>query len=323
MSYSPINIVILFILTSMSITDSMHAKEKQKLSLLCKEMFYHAYKSYMKNAFPADELKPLSCKGRYRDHLPSLNDVNDVFGNFSLTLIDSLDTLFIMGYIEEFDSATKRIVDEISFDSDVIVTTFETNIRVIGGLLSAHLLAKIFQASNLSLNQHYLLWYKDQLLDLALNVGYRLLPAFSSPTGLPYRRINLKSGMKSEQVKSVKETCTACAGSLILEFAALSRLSGDSIFEEKASKAMNVLWNSRNDQTNLVGRVINVETGAWIKKEAGVGGGIDSYYEYLAKAYLLLDDPIYLHRWRIHYAAIMKHTGKVNTTKTMKFSAFY
>ena len=109
---------------------------------------------------------------------------------------------------------------------------------------------------------------------------------------------------------------------MILEFAALSRLSGNPVFKEKAEKAMDVLWASRNPQSNLVGSVINVQTGSWVKKEAGIGGGIDSYYEYLAKAYLLLGEPKYLERWNTHYAAIMDLIGKVNsfTPKITYFS---
>ena len=312
-------LVLLFALTltSCNVNAIMDAKEKEELSQQTKEMFYHAYDSYMKNAFPADELMPLSCKGRYRDHGPSLNDVNDAFGNFSLTLIDSLDTLFIFGDIEEFDRAIKLVISNVSFDSDFVVTTFETNIRVVGGLISAHILAKIFQELKFKpkYSKKSLAWYKTELLDMALDIGVRLLPAFNSSSGLPHRRINLKHGMSSESLVSIKETCTACAGSMILEFASLSRLSGNPIFEEKAALAMDVLWKARDLQSNLVGSVINVHTGGWVKKEAGIGGGIDSYYEYLAKAYILLDDPKYLHRWKIHYAAIMKYIGKVNYLK--------
>lgn len=307
------SILLLFILKSVLSTDAMSAKEMKTLSAQSKEMFYHAYNSYMNNAFPADELMPLSCKGRYRDHGPSLNDINDAFGNFSLTLIDSLDTLFIMGDVEELDRAIQKIVSIVSFDSDIVVTSFETNIRIVGGLISAHILAKIVQQINSSkiYDSNVLKWYKSELLDMALDIGHRLLPSFNTPTGLPYRRINLRHGIDSKDVKLIKETCTACAGSMILEFAALSRLSGQTVFEEKASKAMDVLWKSRNLKTNLVGSVINVYKGSWVKKESGIGGGIDSYYEYLAKAYLLLGERKYLDRWETHYAAIMNYVGKV------------
>ncbi len=94
---------------------------------------------------------------------------------------------------------------------------------------------------------------------------------------------------------------------MILEFAALSRLSGESVFEEKASHAMDVLWSSRHRQSNLVGNVVNIHSGDWVRRDSGVGAGIDSYYEYVAKAYVLLGDDKYLERWQTHYDAIMKY----------------
>ncbi len=65
-------------------------------------------------------------------------------------------------------------------------------------------------------------WYRGELLNMAVDVATRLLPAFNSTTGLPYPRVNLRTGL--EGVNTIQLTCTACAGSMILEFAALSRL---------------------------------------------------------------------------------------------------
>ena len=313
------NIVLFLTIPKIRTTNAMSAEEKLSFSEQSKEMFYHAYKSYMENAFPADELMPLSCKGRYRDQGPSLNDINDTFGNFSLTLIDSLDTLMIMGNIEEFENAIKLVIDSVSFDADIVVTTFETNIRVVGGLISAHILAKTVQELPNYKHSKVLNWYNDELLIMALDVGSRLLPAFNSRSGLPHRRINLKYGMNSNDLLNFHETCTACAGSMILEFVALSRLSGNSEFEKKAKKAMDVIWNARNPNTNLVGSVLNVETGGWVKKEASIGGGTDSYYEYLAKGYLLTNDSNYLNRWNAHYSAIMNFIGQVFGTESYFF----
>ena len=148
-------------------------------------------------------------------------------------------------------------------------------------------------------------WYSGQLLNMAMDVANRLLPAFNSSTGLPYPRVNLKTGMKWLDTQQL--TCTACAGSMILEFAALSRLSGEKIYEDVAGKAMDYLWSARHRQSNLVGNVLNVNTGDWVRRESGIGAGIDSYYEYVAKAYVLLGEEKYLDRWNTHYSAIMKY----------------
>ncbi|TNN07273.1 ER degradation-enhancing alpha-mannosidase-like protein [Schistosoma japonicum] len=269
-----------------------------------KEMFFHAYNNYKNNAFPADELMPLTCKGRYRWSGFSRGDIDDALGNFSLTMLDGLDSLFLIGELDEFEAAVRAVVRTVRFDSDVDVSVFETNIRVIGGLLGAHVAVLSVKQNNNS----RMGWYKNELLQMAVDVGSRLLPAFDTPTGIPYPRINLRYG-NSGLTKQEENTCTACAGTMILEFAALSRLTGNPIFERKAAKAMAFLWKQRNRYSDLVGRVINVRNGDWIRQESGVGAGIDSYYEYLLKAYILLGEPVYLHRFQTHYEAINRYVG--------------
>ena len=173
---------------------------------------------------------------------------------------------------------------------------------LVSGLVSGHVLSELLQS------RHGLMsWYRGELLNMAVDCANRLLPAFNSSTGLPYPRVNLVSGLRG--LDSLQVTCTACAGSMILEFAALSRLTGEPVYEQKASKAMDVLWASRHRQSNLVGNVLNVNTGDWIRRDSGVGAGIDSYYEYVAKAYVLLGEDKYLERWHSHYSAVMKYLG--------------
>ncbi|XP_040574557.1 ER degradation-enhancing alpha-mannosidase-like protein 3 [Lepeophtheirus salmonis] len=281
---------------------AMSPKEKMELKLEAKDMFYHGFNAYMDNAFPADELMPLSCRGRFRGLEPDRGDIDDAMGNFSLTLIDSLDTIFLLGDLDEFEIGVLKVINTVTFDHDISVSVFETNIRVVGGLISSHILAELVKDKFYQMK-----WYQGELLNMALDVGNRLLPAFNSSTGLPHPRVNLRHGIKPGKVRQVGETCTACAGTMILEFAALSRLSGEFVFEEKASAAMDVLWSARNRMSNLVGNVLSINTGDWIRRDSGVGAGIDSYYEYVAKAYILLGEDKYLTRWETHYAAVMKY----------------
>lgn len=295
--------------------DAFEETERLKLKNEAKQMFYHAYQSYL-NTYPADEILPISCQGRFRQNEDS-NDIDDSIGNFSLTLVDSLDTLVMMGDIPEFDVALKRIINDLNFDMNIVVSVFETNIRMLGGLLSAHILAKSIQNQTDhsirhvdSASRHTLDWYDSELLDLAENLGRRLLPAFDSKTGIPYSRVNLKHGMESNELRSSQETCTACAGSLILEFATLSRLTGDPVFEDKARGALDSLWDRRHRGTDLMGTVLNVETGEWVRRESGVGAGSDSYYEYLMKAYILLGDTTYLDRFNKHYSSVMQYISR-------------
>lgn len=296
-------------------TNAFNQSERVKLRDEARQMFYHAYYSYI-NTYPADEVLPISCRGRFRQ-VEDSNDIDESIGNFSLTLVDSLDTLVMMGDIDEFEVAIKRIINDLNFDTDIVVSVFETNIRMLGGLLSAHVLAKSIQNQADRSIRYFnatarkkLNWYGSEILDLAEDLGRRLLPAFETKTGIPYPRVNLKYGMESNELRSVQETCTACAGSLILEFATLSRLTGDSIFEEKARRALDSLWEHRHRSTDLVGTVLNVDSGEWVRRESGVGAGSDSYYEYLMKAYILLGDYTYLHRFNRHYSSVMRYISR-------------
>ncbi|XP_022658502.1 ER degradation-enhancing alpha-mannosidase-like protein 3 isoform X3 [Varroa destructor] len=270
-----------------------------------KEMFLHGYNSYMAHAFPADELMPLSCKGRFRGVEENRGDIDDALGNFSLTLVDSADTLVILGELDEFERAVKLIIENVRVDNDVVVSVFETNIRMLGGLLSNHILTKYLQET-----RGRMPWYNGELLVLAKELGLRLLPSFNSTTGIPHPRINLRWGMKSPSMPKASETCTACAGTMLLELAALSRLTGESVFEAKARKAMDYLWLQRHRSSDLVGTVINVNSGDWVRRDSGVGAGIDSYYEYCLKGYILLGEDAYLERFERHYAAVMKYISQ-------------
>lgn len=133
-----------------------------------------------------------------------------------------------------------------------------------------------------------LLRYDGQLLSLALELGRRLLPAFDTPTGIPFHRVNLGTG--EADVGGSRETCTAAGGTFLLEFGLLSRLSGDPLFEAAARRAVAALWRRRSTTTGLVGTTIDAIDGAWRSAHAGVGAGVDSFLEYLPKAAALFDD---------------------------------
>nr|CAB3240848.1 ER degradation-enhancing alpha-mannosidase-like protein 3 [Phallusia mammillata] len=267
------------------------------------EMFHHAYTAYMTNAFPADELMPIACKGRIRGITPSRGDVDDVLGNFSLTLVDTLDTLGVLGLYDEFEDAVKKVEKTVTFQTDVMVSVFETIIRMLGGLLGGHSVALELQEEH-----GRMMWYNNSLLKLATNLGNKLLPAFNTTTGIPFSRINLLTG--AVRKAKDKDTCTACAGTMLLEMAALTRYTGDSVYESCARRAMDYLWSRRQRSTDLMGTVLNVENGEWIRRESGVGAGIDSYYEYLLKGYIFLGDETYLERFNAHYMAIKQYMNQ-------------
>ncbi|XP_041862190.1 ER degradation-enhancing alpha-mannosidase-like protein 3 isoform X1 [Melanotaenia boesemani] len=290
-----------------SLGQAMSREEKNRLRNQVVEMFDHAYQNYMDHAYPADELMPLTCRGRVRGLEPSRGDVDDALGKFSLTLIDTLDTLVLLNKTTEFEAAVRRVLSDVRLDNDIVVSVFETNIRVLGGLLGGHSMAVMLKDGG----QH-MQWYQDELLHMAKDIGLRLLPAFNTSSGLPYPRVNLKYGVRGPETRTGTETdtCTACAGTIILEFAALSRFTGDPVFEDHARRAMDFLWEKRQRNSNLVGTTINIHSGEWVRRDSGVGAGIDSYYEYLLKAYILLGDDLFLQRFNIHYASIMKYISQ-------------
>ncbi|KAH8106187.1 alpha-mannosidase [Cristinia sonorae] len=264
-----------------------------------RSLWYHGYTSYMRFAFPLDELAPLSCTGRGPDwHNPANIAANDVAGNFSVTLIDALDTLVVLNDTKGFDTAVRNVIDWVSFNVNTKPQVFETTIRVLGGLLSGH------QFASKKGQPFYLPWYRGQLLTMAHDLGNRLLPAFATQTGIPLARLNLRHGVaKGESV----DTCTAGAGSLILEFGTLSRLTGDDRFEKAAYKAFFALWN-RKSAIGLVGNTINTWSGAWLHPEiSSIGAGIDSFYEYALKWYILSGEIEFLDVWQASYAAIMRY----------------
>nr|XP_028575170.1 LOW QUALITY PROTEIN: ER degradation-enhancing alpha-mannosidase-like protein 1 [Podarcis muralis] len=266
-------------------------------------MFAFGYDNYMAHAFPQDELNPIECSGRGPDRAdPSNLNINDVLGNYSLTLIDALDTLAVMGNSSEFQKAVKLVIDTVSFDTDSTVQVFEATIRVLGSLLSAHI---IITDARQPFGDMTIKGYDNELLHMAHDLAVRLLPAFeNTKTGIPYPRVNLRTGVPSG---SNNETCTAGAGSLLVEFGILSRLLGDSTFEWVARRAVKALWSLRSNDTGLLGNVVNIQTGHWVGKQSGLGAGLDSFYEYLLKSYILFGEKEDLEMFNDAYQSIQNY----------------
>lgn len=311
---------------------------------LIKEMFSHAYDSYMYNAYPASEVKPLTCK-------PAVFDLVRIP---ALTLIDSLDTLIILGNYTEFARSVERLrelnnqmAEEHAFLGqgglfrlNQNVSVFETNIRVLGGLLAAHQLAeatmsgavlesevwdangavligdasklicgrdekvevgrnaedftssllqcKIVQSEKLACqNRTSRHWnYDGFLLELAQDMGERLLPAFSTRTGIPYGTVNLMSGIPKDETTIAS---LAGGGTLSLEMELLSRLTGNAKYGRAAKLAARALW-IRRSRFNTYGKHICTRRGEWTESLSGIGSNSDSFYEYLLKHYILFPE---------------------------------
>lgn len=247
--------------------------DRRALAARVRAEFLHAWRGYERYAWGHDELRPLSKTARdwYAEPL-------------YMTQVDTLDTLFIMGFREEERRTREFVVKHLNFDKDIYVQNFEITIRHLGGLLSA------YQLTN-----------DRRLLRLAEDLGHRLLPAFDSPTGLPYRFVNLRTGKVRDAVTNPAES-----GTLLVEFGTLSKLTRKPIFYDKAKRAL-VETYKRRSEIGLVGNRINVETGEWVGRTSHISGGIDSYYEYLLKCWLLFDDRDCRRMWLESIAAVNKH----------------
>jgi mannosidase alpha-like ER degradation enhancer 2 len=364
-------------------------------------MFQHAYDSYMTFGWPAAEVHPLTCT-------PATFDLIRLEG---LTVIDALDTLVVLGNYTEFARAVERLKAYDTAEHRLVavdqnVSLFETNIRVLGGLLSAHQMAQAYfvetntttsateeeqetdggslfvqvPKSHVWDDAGQILWGSDMadsaaaqqakantntcpaatntntrigaldicdsdlrslpdcvssnpshfvpfsttatgktmakesnakktcnnatrsnglspedywsydgfLLELATDLGYRLLPAFDTNTGIPYGTVNLMYGVPAGETPVAS---LAGGGTLTLEFELLSRLTGDDSFGKAAKLASRALWMKRS-ALNLLGKHINVQSGAWTEHSSGIGSNSDSYLEYLVKHYMLFpEDP--------------------------------
>lgn len=135
-----------------------------------REMMQHAWSNYVKYAWGENELNPNTRTGHSAG----------IFGNskFGASIIDGLDTLWIMGLTDEYEKARDYVRNELDFNSiNTDVSVFEFNIRFVGGLLTAYALTK-----------------DDLYIKKAEEIAEKLLPAFNTPTGIPNSLINPASG---------------------------------------------------------------------------------------------------------------------------------
>jgi mannosidase alpha-like ER degradation enhancer 2 len=232
--------------------------------------FLHAWNGYVEHAWGHDDLKPLSA-GFHDWHAAPLY----------MTPLDAFDTMVLMGLDEEAERAKRLILENLTFDHDFTVQVFEITIRTLGGLITA-----------------YQLDGDERFLALATDLADRLLPAFDSPTGMPYWGVNLRTGATTGAVMNPAEI-----GTLTLEFGTLSRLTGNPIYYDAVKAGVSALY-ERRSRIGLVGTTINVDTGEWGRRDSHISGMIDSYYEYLLKAWLLFGDRDFHEMWTTSIAAV-------------------
>uniref|UniRef100_A0A672SM63 alpha-1,2-Mannosidase n=1 Tax=Sinocyclocheilus grahami TaxID=75366 RepID=A0A672SM63_SINGR len=229
-----------------------------------KAMMKHAWDSYRQYGWGHNELKPIAKKGHS----------TNIFGNSQMgaTIVDALDTLYIMGLHDEFKDAQEWIEQNLDFSVNAEVSVFEVNIRFIGGLLAAYYLSgqEVFKVK-------------------AVQLAEKLLPAFNTPTGIPWAMVNLKSGVgRNWGWASAGSSILAEFGTLHMEFVHLTYLTGNPAYYQKVMHIRKLL--AKMDRPNgLYPNYLNPRTGRWGQHHTSVGGLGDSFYEYLLKAWLMSD----------------------------------
>jgi mannosidase alpha-like ER degradation enhancer 2 len=237
--------------------------------------FLHAWNGYATNAAGHDALRPIS------------GEPHDWYAvSLYMTPVDAYDTMLLMGLDDAAAEAKAMVMDGLSFDVDIDVQVFEVVIRLLGGLLSA-----------------YQMDGDARWLDRAVDLADRLMPAFDSPTGMPYRYVHLQTGATRDPLNNPAEI-----GTLMLELGTVSRITGDPKYYDTAKAAMLEVW-QRRSSLGLVGEVIDIRTGEWENPASHVGGRIDSWYEYLLKAWLLFGDEDFRRMYDASIVAVNEHVA--------------
>lgn len=244
-------------------TDEEKTKRLERLGKV-KTSFEHSWSGYKKHAWMKDELSPID------------GESVQSFGGWAATLVDTLDTLWIMNMTDEFEEAINA-AKHIDFHttSEQTLNVFETTIRYLGGFLGAY---------DLSEGKY------PVLLEKATEVGDMLYCAFDTPNRMPAMRWNWKEAFEGADQEAGGSTLIAEIGSLTLEFTRLSQLTGDLKYFDAIQRIMNE-FDVKQSLTKLPGLwpvVMNAKLITFKDTGFTLGGMADSLYEYLPKQHMLL-----------------------------------
>jgi len=261
-------------------------EERERRRIFVRQEFKRVWESYRLFAWAKDELKPVT------------GGSEESFGGWGATLVDSLDTLWIMGLKEEFHEAVEAVA-AIDFGNTTLQTinVFETTIRYLGGMLSA-----------------YDLSHEPVLLEKAVQVGEMLYRAFDTTNHTPLALLLVTNAKLSHREKfaAVSHLCFACLGSLAMEFTHLAQATSEPkyydavarisflIAREQSNTRLPGLWPVYSDPANEQFNQSNIFS---------IGANADSTYEYFPKMYALLGglDPLYEKLYTDAATMIEKH----------------
>ncbi|KAF3901434.1 hypothetical protein ABW21_db0202463 [Orbilia brochopaga] len=254
-----------------------------------KDVFLLSWNAYSNYAWGFDQFHPISRNGEQM--APK---------GLGWIIVDAIDTMMLMGLTEPLALAREWVQTTLTYDQDQEVNTFETTIRMLGGLLSAHYLANTLKLDPAAKQE------PDLYLEKAADLADRLLGAYNSPSGIPWASVNLKTSKGVESHADGGASSTAEATTLQLEMKYLSKLMGEKIYWERAERVIQVIDNNKA-QDGLVPIFIYATTGKFRGREIRLGSRGDSYYEYLLKQYLQTGETIYAEMYHESMLGVKKH----------------
>lgn len=221
-----------------------------------KQGFLFGWNKYKEFAWGADELDPLGKRGK------------DWLG-LAATIVDSLDTLWIMDLKEEFKLARDYVDQRLSFDTPKSVSVFETCIRDLGGLCAAY---------EFSRDRMFLLKAED--------LAHRLLAAFDTPSGLPRASVDLRSGRSANPSWTGGSSILSEMGTMQLEFTYLAYHLGKPELAAKVNRVFKHLDGLTKPKAGLYPLYVNPQDGGFRGQQVSLGALGDSFYEYLIKMWV-------------------------------------
>lgn len=237
--------------------------EREERRETVQNVFLKSWRAYKAKAWLSDELMPVT------------GDRRNPFGGWGATLVDALDTLWIMGLREDFDEAVAAAAT-IDFTQTTLdkVNVFETTIRYLGGFLAAYDLSG-----------------DARLLRKAVEVGEMLYKAFDTPNRMPLTRWNFHAAVNGEQQVAEEAVLLAEIGSMSMEFTRLSLLTGDPKWFDAVQRITDVMA-AQQGKTSLAGLwplVVNAKNAVFNEgTHFTLGAMADSTFEYLPKMAALL-----------------------------------
>ena len=219
-----------------------------------------AWNGYKNHAFGYDEVKPVS------------GGNNNRWTGIGTTLVDSLDTLWLMNMKDEFYEARNWVRDELQFDKNKYTSVFETTIRSLGGLLGAYD------------------WSGDKVfLEKAIDLGNRLFHSFDTPSGIPYGEVNLATGNGRNENWLGKEVSLSAGTTLQVEFRYLAKVTGNDEYARKSERVFELMKEIEPEDGLYPATVVNSDQHpSFGRKEPKIsfGSRADSFYEYMLKIWL-------------------------------------